>query len=56
MSNALNLDRPLMDPSLYAVCSVSSDLDFGNQRLRKLFAAAERQLVTRAEGMQELME
>lgn len=54
ISNAMNLDHPFMDPSLYAAHSVSSDLDFSNQRLRDLFAAAGRPLLTLEEGVREL--
>ena len=54
VSNAMKLDRPFMDPSLYAAHSVSSDLDFSNQRLKKLFAAAGRPLFTLEEGVREL--
>ena len=55
VSNAMNMDRPFMDPSLYAAHSVSSDLDFSNQRLRKLFAAAGWPLLTLEEGVSELL-
>lgn len=54
VSNVLNLRRPFMDPSLYALASVSSNLDFGNGKLRALMAAAGRSLVTQAEGLGEL--
>lgn len=54
VSNAMNLDHPFMDPSLYAAHSVSSDLDFSNQRLRELFAAAGWPLLTLEEGVREL--
>jgi len=53
-SNAMHLDHPFMDPSLYAAHSVSSDLDFSNQRLRELFAAARRPLLSLGEGLKEL--
>jgi len=54
-SNAMKLDQPFMDPSLYAAHSVSSNLDFSNQRLRKLFAGAGWPLFTLEEGVRELL-
>jgi nucleoside-diphosphate-sugar epimerase len=56
VSNCLNLDRPLIDPSLYAVRSVSSNLDFSNRKFLQLLAKAGRPIVTREEGMRELDE
>lgn len=55
VSNALDLDQPFMDPSFYAVHHVSSNLDFGNERLRALFAASGRCLLTREEGLRGLV-
>lgn len=40
VSNLLNLRHPFADPSLYALRSVSHNLDFSNARLRQLFAQA----------------
>lgn len=40
ISNLLNLKHPFTDPSLYALRSVSHNLDFSNARLLDLFAAA----------------
>lgn len=40
VSNLLNLRHPFADPSLYALRSVSHNLDFGNGRLRRLIAGA----------------
>lgn len=54
VSGALALDHPFSDPSLYALRTVSSNLDFGNARLRALLAAGGRRLVTREEGLEEL--
>ncbi|OGR78654.1 MAG: hypothetical protein A2X32_05240 [Elusimicrobia bacterium GWC2_64_44] len=54
VSNLLNLDRPFMDPSLYALYAANCSLDFDNTRLKDLFAGAGRALVTRAEGIDEL--
>lgn len=54
VSDLLNLDRPFMDPSLYALYAANKNLDFGNARLKALLAAAGRRLVTRDEGMAEL--
>lgn len=39
-SDLLNLKHPFADPSLYALRSVSHNLDFSNARLRGLFASA----------------
>jgi nucleoside-diphosphate-sugar epimerase len=54
VSNALNLDRPFVDPSHYALYAVSRNLDFSNARMRTLFAAAGRQPITLAAGLAEL--
>jgi nucleoside-diphosphate-sugar epimerase len=54
LSNALDLAHPLADPSLYALATVSSNLDFSNRRFLDLMARAGRQPVTRAEGLAEL--
>lgn len=54
VSDALNLDHPFMDPSLYALYAANRDLDFDNSRLRGLLAAAGRRLLTREEGLAEL--
>jgi nucleoside-diphosphate-sugar epimerase len=40
ISNVFNLKHPFTDPSLYALRSVSHNLDFSNERLRGLFARA----------------
>lgn len=40
VSTVLNLRHPFADPSLYALRSVSYNLDFSNARLRHLFACA----------------
>lgn len=56
ISDALNLDRPFLDPSYYAVMSVSHSLDFSNCRFLDLMAAAGRAVVTRTDGMAELGE
>jgi hypothetical protein len=55
VSDALNMDRPFLDPSYYAVHHVSSNLDFDNRRLRDLFASGDRTLTTQEEGMREMM-
>lgn len=54
ISSALNLAHPFMDPTYYALHAVSANLDFSNRRLRELFAAAGRRLVTRDDGLREL--
>ena len=41
ISNLLNLRHPFADPSLYALRSVSHNLDFSDARLRALLASAE---------------
>lgn len=56
LSDFLNLDHPFMDPSLYAVRTVSSNLDFGNRAFRELLAAGGLRPVTREEGLAELRE
>jgi len=56
ISNALNLNRPFLDPSLYAAQHVSSNLDFDSRRLQELFAAAQRPLLSQAEGIQEMVQ
>ncbi|HEY3298323.1 MAG TPA: NAD(P)-dependent oxidoreductase, partial [Armatimonadota bacterium] len=40
VSNILNLDHPFTDPSLYALYSVTSNLDFSNETLLRLFKAS----------------
>ena len=54
LSNALNLKRPFMDPSHYALYAVSRNLDFSNAALKHLLAKAGVALVTRDEGVREL--
>jgi nucleoside-diphosphate-sugar epimerase len=56
VSDLLNLRRPVLDPSAYALRAVSSSLDFGNGRMRELFAAAGRKPVSLEEGLAELRE
>jgi nucleoside-diphosphate-sugar epimerase len=54
ISNILNLDRPFMDPSYYALYSVSHNLDFDNGRIKALFNRAGCPPVTREAGVNEL--
>lgn len=54
ISNLLNLDHPFTDPSLYALYSISCNLDFSNRRFTDLLASAQRKIVTRDEGLMEL--
>jgi nucleoside-diphosphate-sugar epimerase len=54
ISNLLNLDHPFTDPSLYALHSVSSNLDLSNDLMLRLFEQAGRRALTRDEGMEEL--
>lgn len=56
LSNWLNCEHPFADPSLYALHSVSSNLDFSNARFLKLLAQAGRSVVSRDEGIRELRE
>ncbi len=54
ISNLLNLDHPFTDPSLYALYSVSHNLDFGNQRMQELFRAYNKPITTRNEAVATL--
>ena len=54
LARALHRRAPLWDPTLYALRSVSRNLDFSNERLRKAFAEHGMELVSRAEGLEEL--
>ena len=54
VSNLLNRRRPFMDPSLYALYSVSRDLDFDNRRWLQWMAAADRHPITREEALGQL--
>lgn len=54
ISNVLNLDHPFTDPSLYALYSVSCDLDFSNHAFLRLLELAGRSAVTREAGIEEL--
>jgi len=54
ISNLLNLDRPFMDPSLYALYAVSRNLYFSNKIFRDFATGAGRRLVTLEEGIHEL--
>jgi len=54
ISNLLNLNRPIADPSRYAVHSVSSNLDFSNRTFCEMCAQTGRAVVTRKQGISEL--
>lgn len=54
VSTWLGRDRPVSDPSHYAVYAVSRNLDFSNRRMLDLFRAVGERLVTRDEGLEEL--
>lgn len=54
LSDFFNRAPPIADPTLYALRTVSSNLDFSNRRCRSLFAAAGYRPVTFAEGLREL--
>jgi len=56
ISNLLNLDHPFTDPSIYALYSVSSNLDFSNDCLLHLLELSGRTIVTRDQGFAELRE
>jgi hypothetical protein len=45
----------LLDPSRYAVYTVSSDLDFSNRRLRDLVRDSGERLLSRDQGLEGLM-
>ena len=51
ISNALNLKRPFADPSLYALYSVSKNLDFSNRKMRNLFINNNIKSITLEEGI-----
>ena len=54
ISNLLNLDHPFTDPSIYALYSISSNLDFSNKKLLSMLKLAGRNIVTKYESMDEL--
>ena len=54
ISNIFNMNHPFMDPSLYALYSVSRNLDFNNDKLKTLFDIAGSTIFTRKEGIREL--
>lgn len=56
LSNLLNLKRPFMDPSLYALYAVSTNLDFSNERFLALMTEGGEHCVTREAGLLELKE
>ena len=49
-----NLDHSVIDPSLYALHIVSSNLDFDNQKFVQIMEKSGRHFWTREEGMAEL--
>lgn len=55
LSHLLRRSHPLMDPSLYALQSISHNLDFDNSCFSKLMSNRGRRLVSREEGFRELM-
>ncbi|MBM4147600.1 MAG: NAD-dependent epimerase/dehydratase family protein [Lentisphaerae bacterium] len=54
LSNAFDADRPFMDPSHYAVYSVSRNLDFSGKRFADMMADAGERSFTREEALVEL--
>lgn len=53
-SNLFGLRQPFMDPSYYALISISRNLDFSNQRFLDLMRSAGREVVTLEQGLDEL--
>ena len=54
ISKMLNLQVPFIDPSRYALYSVSRNLDFNNKKLLALFEKSGRKIISLEEGIQEL--
>ena len=54
VSDALDLDRPLFDPSLYGLHSVSANLDFSGAKLEHRFAAHGVEFITKEAGIGSL--
>jgi hypothetical protein len=54
LSNALGRSRPLFDPTLYGLYTVSCNLDFSSEKLRRLFARHGEEFVDRRTGMAAL--
>lgn len=54
ISNLLRLKYPFIDPSLYAVYSVSSNLDFSHERLKKLLNTHGYNLINFNKGCEKL--
>ena len=54
ISNALDANQPITDPSHYAVRTVSSNLDFSNADLRAIFDGHAQPWVSRDQGVAEL--
>jgi len=54
ISTALNLKRPFADPSLYALYSVSRNLDFSNRKIRSLFISGNMKFIALEEGIAEI--
>ena len=55
LSDLLNCARPVADPTLYALRTVSSNLDFANRKYRELCDAAVYRPVTFAAGRDGLL-
>jgi nucleoside-diphosphate-sugar epimerase len=54
ISTALNLKKPLYDPSLYALETIRHNLDFSNMRLQEWLKTSNQQITTHAEAINEL--
>lgn len=54
LSNLLHRDQPLFDPTLYSLRSVSCNLDFNGEKLRRLAGAHGEEFVTREAGLAQL--
>lgn len=56
VSNILNADQPVIDPSYYALYSISKNLDFDNQFFLNLMREHGQRIWTKEDGIQELKE
>lgn len=54
ISNVLNLQKPFLDPSLYALFSVSHNLDFSNSHFLQLMQKRGQKVLSYKEGIEEL--
>ncbi|EKD28932.1 MAG: NAD-dependent epimerase/dehydratase [uncultured bacterium] len=54
ISDLFNLSHPWMDPTLYALYSVSSNLDFDNNKFLEIIKQSGKPIYTREQGIEEL--